>query len=87
MSSSQSVRRITIRQANFLWGAFIRYVGDGYMDSWEVANKTGRSESGARQALVRLEAHGLVYREKDGALHKWSITEAGKQAVREVLGV
>lgn len=83
---SQSRRQITRRQADFLWRAFIRYVDDGYLDSWEVGNKTGRSESGARQALVRMEARGLVSRENDGTIHKWSITDAGKQAVREVLG-
>jgi hypothetical protein len=85
--ASRSERQITRRQADFLWRAFIRYVGDGYLESWEAGSKTGRSESGARQALVRMEARGLVCRENDGTIHKWSITDAGKQTVREVLGV
>lgn len=76
--------RITRRQADFLWRAFLRYVTDGYMEAWQVGSKTGRSESAARSALTRLEKRGLVECEEPVPL-KWSITDAGKRAVAEIL--
>lgn len=78
---SQRARQITRRQTDFLRRAF--FPGgchDGYLEAWMIGSRTGRSESAARSALKRLEAHGLVECEEPSP-QKWSLTDAGREAL------